>query len=219
MIRDVLLINPLLYLLVPFAFVIGSIPFGILFTRGRGIDLRNTGSRNIGATNVLRSAGKVPALLTLVCDVLKGVVPVLICSIIIDNMGRTAAIDRSLMPVAVDLWLGITGFSAVAGHIFSVFLSFRGGKGVATGLGVTAVYSPVSVVVLLVIWLGVAITTRYSSLAAIVAFTSLPVVFIISGASGIKIFFGALLALLIVYRHKSNIKNLLAGTESKIGKK
>ncbi len=219
MIIKALLINPLLYLLVPAAFVIGSIPFGILFTRGRGIDLRSTGSRNIGATNVLRSAGRMPALLTLICDVLKGVAPVLVCRIIIDNMGRSAAIDRSLLPVAGDLWLGITGFSAVAGHVFSVFLSFRGGKGVATGLGVTAVYSPLSVAVLLVIWLSVAIITRYSSLAALSAFAALPVVFIITGDSGIKIFFGALLALLIVYRHKSNIRNLLAGTESRIGKK
>lgn len=219
MIKDALLINPLLYLLVPAAFVVGSIPFGILFTRGRGVDLRNTGSRNIGATNVLRSAGRMPALLTLVCDVLKGVAPVLICRVIIANTGRTAAIDQALMPVAGDLWLGITGLSAVAGHIFSVFLSFRGGKGVATGLGVTAVYSPLSVAVLLVIWLGVAVATRYSSLAAIAAFTSLPAVFLITGASGIKVFFGALLAILIVYRHKSNIRNLLAGTESKIGKK
>ncbi len=219
MIKDALLINPLLYLLVPAAFVVGSIPFGILFTRGRGVDLRNTGSRNIGATNVLRSAGRMPALLTLVFDVLKGVAPVLICRVIIANTGRTAAIDQALMPVAGDLWLGITGLSAVAGHIFSVFLSFRGGKGVATGLGVTAVYSPLSVAVLLVIWLGVAVATRYSSLAAIAAFTSLPAVFLITGASGIKVFFGALLAILIVYRHKSNIRNLLAGTESKIGKK
>ncbi len=218
MITSALLINPLLYLLIPAAFITGSIPFGILFTRGRGIDLQSTGSKNIGATNVLRSAGKIPALLTLLCDVLKGAAPVLICKIIIDNMGTTA-VDRDLLLTAGDLWLGITGFSAVAGHIFSVFLSFRGGKGVATGLGVTAVYSPVSVAALLLIWITVAIITRYSSLAAIVAFLSLPLVFAVSGASGIKIFFGTLLALLIVYRHKSNIRNLFAGTESRIGGK
>ncbi len=217
MIISALLLNPLLYLLIPAAFLIGSIPFGILFTRGKGIDLRNTGSKNIGATNVLRSAGKIPALLTLVCDILKGVAPVLICKIIIDNMGTV--VNRNLLLAAGDLWLGITGFSAVAGHIFSVFLSFRGGKGVATGLGATAVYSPVSVAVLLLIWISVAIITRYSSLAAIVAFLSLPLVFAITGASGIKIFFGILLALLIIYRHKSNIRNLFSGTESGIGKK
>jgi glycerol-3-phosphate acyltransferase PlsY len=213
MISAALSISPLLYVLVPAAFLLGSVPFGILFTRNMDIDLRSTGSKNIGATNVLRIAGKKPALLTLSCDIIKGAIPVLICKFAVDNL---SAEDPVLIHTAWDLWGGITGFSVVAGHIFSVFLSFKGGKGVATGLGVIAVYSPVSLAVLIVIWITVAIITKYSSLAAIVAFISLPFVLAFLDASAIRIVFGALLAVLIVYRHRSNIKGLLSGKESKI---
>lgn len=216
MIHAALSISPVLYVLVPAAFLLGSVPFGILFTRNMDIDLRNTGSKNIGATNVLRSAGKKPALLTLSCDILKGVIPVLICRFIVDN---ASAEDPVLVHTAWDLWGGITGFSAVAGHIFSVFLSFKGGKGVATGLGVIAVYSPVSFAVLLIVWMTVAITSKYSSLAAIIAFTALPFVLAFLDASAIKIAFGTCLTVLIVYRHRSNIKSILTGRESKIGNK
>ncbi|MDH4028025.1 MAG: glycerol-3-phosphate acyltransferase, partial [Nitrospirota bacterium] len=133
--------NLFLFLLLPAAFVSGSIPFGVLFTRGKGIDLRNTGSKNIGATNVLRSAGKIPAVLTLICDMLKGAMPLVICRLVIANMHGA---PHAGAPAAAmeDLWLGATGLAAVLGHMFPVFLSFRGGKGVATGFGVLLVYSP-----------------------------------------------------------------------------
>ncbi|MEW6714617.1 MAG: glycerol-3-phosphate 1-O-acyltransferase PlsY [Nitrospirota bacterium] len=205
---DPLILNPALYLLVPVAYLIGSIPFGLLIGKRMGIDLRASGSKNIGATNVLRTAGKVPALLTLIGDSLKGAIPLLIFRKMFGNAASGA-----------ELWEGVIGLTAVIGHIFPVFLSFKGGKGVATGFGVIAVYSPVSAAVALLVWILIAALTRYSSLAAISAVLSLPLIYLLSGGSFIKIFFGILLAILIVLKHKQNIKKLINGTESRIGAK
>ncbi|MBI5408367.1 MAG: glycerol-3-phosphate 1-O-acyltransferase PlsY [Nitrospirae bacterium] len=207
---------PPMFLIIPAAFIMGSIPFGLLTTKNKGIDLRAAGSKNIGATNVLRTAGKWPALLTLLGDVLKGVIPVLICSYIV--AAKIPAENTELLNAAKDLWGGIAGLSAVAGHIFSVFLSFKGGKGVATGLGVLIAYSPLTAAATLLIWISIAAITRYSSLAAIIAVGALPVTFRLLDHSNIKIIFGILLAVLIVYRHKENIKRLVKGEESKIGR-
>ena len=115
---------PLLYLLLPLGFIIGSIPFGILVTKNKGIDLRTTGSKNIGATNVLRTAGKLPALITLLGDVFKGSAPVMICNYIIANINHSA-VNAELINTAKDFWGGLAGLSAIAGHIFSIFLSFN----------------------------------------------------------------------------------------------
>lgn len=218
MIRDALVVNPFLYLIIPFAFLLGSVPFGILFTRGKGIDLTSTGSRNIGATNVLRSAGKAPALFTLLGDMLKGLVPVIICRYIIMQIDYSAY-EAGFDIVMKDLWLGIAALSAVLGHMFSVFVSFKGGKGVATGLGVLSGYSPAAAGIMLLIWITVALIFRISSLAAIIAVIALPFIFILFNASAVQILFAVLLAVLIIYRHKSNIQNLLSGKESKIGSK
>ena len=200
----------LLYLLVPAAFLIGSIPFGLVFTRASGVDLRSTGSRNIGATNVLRSVGKMPAILTLLFDGLKGAVPVIICKYL---LGKSYP-DLS----AGELWMSVVGLTAVLGHMYSAFLGFKGGKGVATGIGVIVAYSPSVSIILIVIWIFVAIISKYSSLAALVSVASLPVIYIIQGGSLTKISFGFTLAALIIFKHKSNIENLLAGKESKVGK-
>ena len=143
--------SPLLMALLPAAFLIGSVPFGVIFTRHHGIDIRSTGSRNIGATNVLRSAGKKAAVLTLLCDALKGALPVVLCIYVIAG-SRLAG--HSLL--YSDFWLGLAGLSAVLGHMLSVFLSFRGGKGVATGFGFLLVYSPAVAGIMLIIWLAAA---------------------------------------------------------------
>jgi glycerol-3-phosphate acyltransferase PlsY len=198
-------------MLVPAAYLIGSIPFGLIFTRGSGVDLRSTGSRNIGATNVLRSVGKVPAILTLLSDGLKGATPVIICNYLL-------SITNPEMSTG-ELWISAVGLSAVLGHMFSVFLGFKGGKGVATGIGVIAAYSPSVSLILIGIWITVAIVSKYSSLAAMVSVASLPVIYIVLGSSLIKISFGIILAALIIYRHKTNISNLMSGSESRIGKK
>ena len=201
----------LLYMLVPAAYLIGSIPFGLIFTRGSGVDLRSTGSRNIGATNVLRSVGKIPAILTLLFDGLKGAIPVIICKYILSTSNPEMLFG--------ELWISAVGLAAVLGHMFSVFLGFRGGKGVATGIGVIAGYSPSVSLILIGIWIAVAIVTKYSSLAALVSVASLPLIYVIKGASAITISFGIILAALIIFKHKTNISNLMSGSESRIGKK
>lgn len=121
MIDAAFLFNPLIYLIVPAAFLMGSVPFGILFTRGSGVDLTSTGSKNIGATNVLRTVGKLPALLTLLCDMLKGILAVYICRVIIDNLDPGGWSPELALTID-DLWLGIAGLAAVSGHMFSLFL-------------------------------------------------------------------------------------------------
>ncbi len=216
--ESVLSFFPLLYLIIPAGFIIGSIPFGVLATKNKGVDLRKTGSKNIGATNVLRTAGKLPALLTLAGDVFKGAVPVVICNYIITNISRTTGYSE-LISNAKDFWGGVAGLSAIAGHIFSIFLSFKGGKGVATGLGVLLAYSPASAIIAISVWTAVAVITKYSSLAAIVAVAALPVTFAMLDFSGIKIAFAILFAILIISKHKENIKRLIAGKEPKIGDK
>ena len=218
MMGDAFSVGPIVYVLIPVAFLLGSIPFGIVFTRSKGVDLRSSGSRNIGATNVLRSAGKIPAVLTLIGDVIKGALPVIICKYIICNVAGIMETGETNSLVN-DLWPGIVGLSAVLGHMFSVFLSFKGGKGVATGFGVLSVYSPAVAGIMLLIWISVAFMFRYSSLAAISAVTAMPVIFILLGASNIKVIIGVILAALILFKHKSNIKNLIEGNESNIGRK
>ena len=217
MIGDALSLNPALYLFVPFAFLLGSVPFGIIFTRKQGVDIRSVGSRNIGATNVLRAAGKKSALLTLLGDVIKGLFPVLICSMVISRMDISG--PPELAGVARDFWMGVTGISAVLGHMLSIFLSFRGGKGVATGFGVLLIYSPAVAGIILLIWLVTAVIFRYSALAALVAVSAMPFLFVLTKSSSVKVAAGTIIAALILYRHKSNIRNLLSGTEDKIGEK
>jgi len=218
MMHALLSFNYLLFLMVPAAFLLGSIPFGIVFTRNKGIDIRSTGSKNIGATNVLRSAGKMPAALTLLCDLLKGSVAVLICKVIIAKTNISPE-SADFVGAIEDMWLGIVGLAAVLGHMYSIFLSFKGGKGVATGFGVLLVYSPPVAGITLLIWILVALTFKYSSLAAIAAISIMPIVFIAFKASIIKIVIASILAALIIYKHQSNIKDLIQGKENKIGRK
>jgi len=207
-VTDHLTIYPTLYLFIPAAYLVGSIPFGVLIGKRMGIDLRQSGSRNIGATNVLRTAGRIPALLTLIGDVLKGAIPILIFR---SMYGSTIT--------GSEFWEGLIGLTAIVGHIFPVFLTFKGGKGVATGFGAISVYSPVSSAVVLLIWISVAALTRYSSLAAICAVLSLPLIYLLTGESVTKLSFGILLAILIVLKHKQNIVRLINRTEPRIGGK
>src|SRR5512139_378887 len=139
------------------AYLLGAVPFGLLFARLLGdVDVRSVGSGNIGATNVLRAAGRTAAVLTLIADILKGLVPALLAP-----------------HIASDAWLPVlTGVAAVAGHNFPVYLGFKGGKGVATSFGVILAVSPGVGLVCLLAWLGSALLWRYSSLAALVAFAA-----------------------------------------------
>jgi len=183
---------------VAIGYLLGSIPFGLILTRLAGLgDVRKIGSGNIGATNVLRTGNKALAALTLICDVGKGVTAVLIGA----NWGVHAELAA--------------GAAVVLGHIFPVWLGFRGGKGLATALGVVAVVAwPVALVGGLV-WLAMAIMFRYSSLAALVA-TAVAAVyaaFIIDGERELLI---AAIAILVIAKHHENIRRLLVGTESRI---
>lgn len=190
-------------LLIPVAFILGSIPFGIIIAKVMGIDLKKIGSGNIGATNVLRALGKSPAALTLMGDILKGTAAVAI--------GRYLSVGPA--------YEGIIGLSAILGHNFSLFLGFKGGKGVATSIGVLLIYSPQVAIFTLIIWLMVVLMTRYSSLGAIVAFGLLPVNVFLVDYSEMKLIISALITLLILLRHIGNIERLIRGTERKIGER
>jgi glycerol-3-phosphate acyltransferase PlsY len=191
------------FLLVTGAFLMGSIPFGVLIARVRGVDLKKVGSGNIGTTNVLRAMGKVPAVLTLAGDVLKGAIPVLAAKYLLDDLSME----------------GIVGLSAILGHNFSLFLRFRGGKGVATSIGVLLVYSPYPAAATILIWLAVIFVTRYSSLGAIVSFGALPLSVYVLDNTKEKLIMSVVIAALLMIRHADNINRLMRGTEPKIGKR
>ncbi|WP_316395009.1 glycerol-3-phosphate 1-O-acyltransferase PlsY [Bradyrhizobium sp. 33ap4] len=192
--------------LLPLAFLIGyllgSIPFGMVLTRMAGTqDLRTVGSGNIGATNVLRTGRKGLAAATLLGDMLKGTVAVIIAGTI---DGPNAAMLAAL--------------GAFLGHLFPVWLKFRGGKGVATYLGVLIGLFWPAALIFAVIWLGTAYTTRYSSLSALIAAFVTPLFLWWFGHNALASLF-AVLTLLLFYMHRENIQRLQAGTEGKIGER
>lgn len=188
------------FLLSVVAFLLGSVPTGMVIAGARGIDLRRAGSGNIGATNVLRTTGRVAGLLTLFGDGVKGALAVLIAR----HFGIGVFHE------------GIVGIFAVLGHNFSLFLKFKGGKGVATSIGVLSIYSPQTGLITIIIWLMTAFITRYSSLGALVSFGILPVsAFIVDSRVKFPIF--VFMAMMIFIRHRENIVRLMAGTEPKIG--
>lgn len=195
--------TPELALLIIFSFILGSIPFGVLLTRAKGIDLRKVGSGNIGATNVLRAAGKGTAILTLLGDLLKG----------------TAAVAIGKIFGVGSLYEGLMGLASVAGHDFSIFTGLRGGKGVATSLGVLLIYTPLAGILTISIWLITMFTTRYSSLAAIVSFSLLPPGIILLGYGGKKLVLVGIISVLLVIRHSGNIKRLINGTERRMSER
>ncbi|MDH2381908.1 glycerol-3-phosphate 1-O-acyltransferase PlsY [Bradyrhizobium sp. CER78] len=183
-------------------YLLGSIPFGMVLTRLAGTqDLRTIGSGNIGATNVLRTGRKGLAAATLIGDMLKGTVAVIIAGTI---DGPNAAMLAAL--------------GAFLGHLFPVWLKFRGGKGVATYLGVLLGLFWPAALIFAVIWLGTAYTTRYSSLSALIAAFVTPLFLWWFGHNALASLF-AVLTLLLFYMHRENIKRLQAGTEGKIGEK
>lgn len=184
------------------SFILGSIPFGIIIAKAKGVDLKKVGSRNIGATNVLRSLGKWPAALTLLGDVLKGTAAVAI--------GRYFGVEP--------IYEGFVGLSAILGHNFSIFLGFRGGKGVATSLGVLGIYSPQTALFTFIIWLMVVMFTKYSSLGALVSFGLLPINVLLFDSKE-KLFTAILITILIFMRHKDNIQRFIKGTERRMGQR
>jgi glycerol-3-phosphate acyltransferase PlsY len=187
------------------AYLIGAIPVGLLVARafGRG-DVRRHGSGNIGATNVLRTAGRVAALVTLVGDVAKGYLAVLVGGI----------------PVGGDpVGLAVCGVAAVAGNCWPVYLGFRGGKGVATGLGVFLRVMPLATLGAAAVWLAVVAASRYVSLASVVAAASAPVWAAFLADSRATLAAAGIVALIVVLRHRDNLRRLARGTEPRLGQR
>ncbi len=185
------------------SYIAGSIPFGLIIAKARGIDLRRVGSGNIGATNVLRTVGKKEAVFTLTGDLMKGAFAVALMKV--SGYGNP--------------YTGLAGLFAVIGHDYPVFFRFRGGKGVATSIGALLVYAPYVGLFTVVIWLAVIFIFRYSSLGALTAFTLLPLNMIIfkKGLTGLAL--SLLFAVLIYIKHRENIRRLLQGKEPRVGQK
>lgn len=193
------------------AYLLGSIPTGFLVAKSRGIDIRQVGSGNIGATNVLRILGKPAGVFVLFCDALKGWLAVAIAAPIIRNW---LAPDASF---TVREWFGIlAAFAAVLGHIYTCWLYFRGGKGIATSAGALLALVPTSLLIILIVWIIIVVLTRYASLASICASATLPIAAYATGESFTVIVILAIMAGLTIYKHKSNIRRLMNGTESRI---
>jgi glycerol-3-phosphate acyltransferase PlsY len=193
---------PALLAAIAFGYLMGSIPFGLLLTRAAGMgDIRAIGSGNIGATNVLRTGNRKLAAATLLLDGLKGTVAVLVAG-----------------------WFGwdlgvVAGVAAFLGHVFPVWLGFKGGKGVATFLGVLVVLHWPAFVAFALVWLAVAYWFRYSSLAALTASVVAPLVVLIMGQPRLLVLAVAAMVVLVFVKHHQNITKLIAGTESRIGEK
>ena len=190
------------------AYLIGSLSFAVIVSRMMGLsDPRSYGSGNPGATNVLRSGNKKAAALTLIFDALKGAVPVLLVKCYGERFGLGEGTQA------------LVALAAFLGHLWPVFFKFVGGKGVATAAGAILALNWVLGLIVLAVWLAVAFITRYSSLAAIVAAVFAPIGQMLIWDAGPEAGALLLMSLLLVWRHEANIRKLMAGTESKVGKK
>lgn len=183
------------------SFLIGSIPNGLIVGKlMRGVDVRQYGSKNIGATNAFRVLGPGPAILVLITDALKGMAGVYLGQVLIGSSYAQL----------------LGGIAAIAGHNWSIFLGFKGGRGVATGLGVIAVLVPKVTAVVFVVWAVIVLITRLVSLGSIVAAALVPISMYFFGEKPEILIFGIVAALFVIIRHRPNIERLLKGEEQKI---
>lgn len=183
--------------LIGLAYLLGSIPSGFVLAKLAGVDIREVGSGNVGATNVARAVGKWQGVLTLLADTMKGMLPAAI------------GLAMTVPPAAI----ATISAAAFLGHLYPVFLKFRGGKGVATALGALLVIAPLAGLLLVVIFAAVVFPTRLVSLSSIVAAAMAPLALWLFLQPPAIILLGAFLAAMIVWRHRGNIQRLLAGTE------
>jgi acyl phosphate:glycerol-3-phosphate acyltransferase len=206
------------------AYLLGSVPFGLLIGKARGVDIRTLGSKNIGATNVGRVCGRPWGVLAFALDLLKGLGPTLTAAMALANPTAAAPVAPATRSLCV---LGV-GMAAVLGHMFPVYLRFRGGKGVATTLGIAlGVYPELTWAALAAfgVWVVVTFASRYVSLGSICAAVAFPLALVVSRARNQAsladdwplVLCTTLLALMIIYRHRTNIKRLFNGTEQRIG--
>jgi acyl phosphate:glycerol-3-phosphate acyltransferase len=181
------------------SYLLGSVPTGLLLARAMGVNIRETGSGNIGATNVYRTMGRKVGILTLVGDCLKGLIPVLVAK----WLG---------LP---DLWVAAIGLAAFLGHVYTIFLGFKGGKGVATALGVFLGAAPLSLLGAIAVFALVLYKWRYVSAASIAAAAIIPIAVTLTTGRPELIAMSAVIAASVIFRHRENIARLRAGTESK----
>jgi glycerol-3-phosphate acyltransferase PlsY len=219
------------------AFLLGSIPFGLIISRIKGINIREHGSGNIGATNVLRIVGKKYGVTCLLLDALKGLVPTVIAISLIRFEGIQNPMTLSgLLPYAgkfpmltAQVFQVLTGLCAILGHNYSPWVGFKGGKGIATSAGVLIALMPAAIVILAAVWGLVFIVSRYVSLASIIAAAALPLLTlwgswfhgkIQDGTWNKPLFaFSIIIAVLAIWKHRTNIQRLLAGTEHRFTRK
>jgi acyl phosphate:glycerol-3-phosphate acyltransferase len=185
------------------AFMAGSFPTGVIVARARGIDIRKVGSGNIGATNVARALGKKWALFVLLVDALKGYVP--------------TAVVRRFFPEVPASGVALVALAAVVGHMFSIFLKGRGGKGVATTLGAALAIDPLATLIAALVYAALYALFRISSVGSLAAMTSFPIAMaVLGGRPPAFIAFGVVIAILVIARHHENIRRLIRGEEGKV---
>ena len=223
------------------AFLLGSIPFGLIIAKSKGINIRDHGSGNIGATNVLRVIGKKYGISCLLLDALKGFIPVMLAVNLIQISGKNTGLlhvggldSFALVLPAAEQFKGqlvhvLTALAAVLGHNYSPWVGFKGGKGIATSAGVLLALMPAGIVLLAVVWLVVFALSRYVSLASIVAAAALPLITIYGswfhgriadGTWNKPLFcFTLVIAVLAIWKHQTNIQRLIAGTEHRFTRK
>lgn len=208
-------------LLILSAYLIGSIPFSFLIVKVvAGKDVREHGSRNVGATNVARTAGRLPGIVALVLDVAKGYGVVVLARWLVTRPEWPFA--AGLQPwQSREMWIALAGLLAVLGHLFPAWLRFRGGKGVATAAGVFAALDPLVVLAGLIVFAIVLLSFRFVSLASIVTAASIPLFFrfLVPEAPFWRIVASIAIALVVIARHHSNISRLAGGTERRLGEK
>lgn len=210
------------WLLPLLGFLLGSIPFGLLMGKLKGIDIRQHGSGNIGATNVFRTLGKQLGITCLLLDFAKGLVPVLIAK----NMVEPMMAEQQFTAQSIEV---LTALASIMGHNYSPWIGFKGGKGIATTAGAITALMPFGLPLLILVWAIFTFTTKYVSVGSIAAAASLPILVITGSAYHGKLangtwnkplfIFSLIAAVLAIWKHRANIARLKAGTENRIGQK
>lgn len=192
------------FLLIAFAYLLGSVPTGVILAKAfSDVDPRTQGSRNIGATNVFRTAGKKLGVLTLLGDTIKGFLPVILARGCLDS----------------HFWVGAAALAAFIGHLYPIFLRFKGGKGIATGLGAFLALAPLPAILSCLVFAAVVYRWRYISLGSLSATAAFPIFLAWLNPHRVYLPFALAIGALIFYRHRENIERLRAGKESEFGKK
>lgn len=182
-------------------YLAGSIPFALLLTRSRGVDLRRAGSHNVGAANVLRTAGVPRALMVMLLDAGKGAMAVLVARLLTDDVTAVMA----------------AGLAAIVGHVYPAWIGFRGGKGVAASAGVFAMLAPLATAIAALVFVGTIVITRFISAGSLAGALALAIATAIGNAPGPVVGGAILAAILVMHRHSDNVRRLIAGTERRIG--